>query len=63
MSRTYKEQGMRSARGRHADSHEREADEIATEYKSRLRRHDMVEFSDLYLNHDDEIRQERGMDW
>lgn len=46
-----------------SESHEQEAEEITAEYKSRLRRHEMVEFSDLYLTHDDEMRQERGLDW
>jgi hypothetical protein len=42
---------------------EHEANEIAAESRSRLRRHEMLELSDLFLDYDDEIRQERGQDW
>ncbi len=64
MSKTYKDRESRAVpNSKSFDPYEREAEEISVEHKSRLRRHEMVDFSDLYLAHDDEMRQERGLDW
>lgn len=64
MRRTYKERGAaKSSNYRGMEMEEREANEITAEHRSRLRRHEMVELSDLFLYHDEEMKLERGLDW
>jgi hypothetical protein len=65
MHRTSKERNSPRPAPRYRDIEggDQDLNEISAEPRARLRRHELVDFSDLFLDHDAELKQERDQDW